>query len=336
MKKTDHGNNFNLLRFVFASLVIISHVPELQDGNRSNEILTRLFGTISFGELAVDSFFLLSGFLIVKSWNARPKFSTFFFSRVLRIYPGFIFSSLLCAFIVGPLYSHAGYFNDFRWGRFIVGLIKLNLGGTPAVFSGSPYPALNGSMWTIPYEFQCYLLVLLCGLLGVFRRPRIWLSIFLFCAILYLGNGFGIAHTSGGLRYRLIMAFSAGGCFYIYRNAIPWKAGVALVSFFLFVVLLFIKPLAELALCLFWGYVIFYYAMNGTLLLKFNRYPDISYGVYLYAWPINKILLWHFPTMNVYAAMVTVFILSVLSGAASWYIVERPFMKLKKVFRQKA
>lgn len=90
MKKLDHENNFNLLRFIFASLVIVSHAPELRDGNKTNEILTQIFGTITFGQLAVDSFFIISGFLIVKSWNDKPIFTSFLLNRILRIYPGFI------------------------------------------------------------------------------------------------------------------------------------------------------------------------------------------------------------------------------------------------------
>ena len=127
MKKLTLSNNFNLLRFIFASLVIFSHVPELRDGNRSNEILTRVFGTISFGEMAVDSFFILSGFLIVKSWQDGKCVARFLISRILRIYPGFLFASLICAFIIGPIYGYGDYFHNFEPLKFIRNLVKLNL-----------------------------------------------------------------------------------------------------------------------------------------------------------------------------------------------------------------
>ena len=99
----NNNNNFHLLRFVFASLVIISHAHEIKDGDRSNEILTTIFGSISFGELAVDCFFVISGYLITKSWLENPRFSAFLSSRILRIFPAFIVASLLCALILGPL-----------------------------------------------------------------------------------------------------------------------------------------------------------------------------------------------------------------------------------------
>lgn len=336
MKSTDHGNNFNLLRFLFASLVIVSHVPELQNGNRSNELLTRVFNTISFGEMAVDSFFVLSGFLIVKSWLGRPNVSAFISSRILRIYPGFVVASLLCAFVVGPIYGLANYFHDFGWSRFVWELAKLNLSVTPAVFSGSHYPVLNGATWSIPFEFKCYLLVLACGLAGILNRRWMWLALFLTCTTAHIANRLDILHIPFDTYFRCGMAFTAGGCFYLYRNQIAWRQDAAWLAVIIFSGFLFIKPLAEPALCIFWSYAVFYYAMSGTTFLGFNRFPDISYGVYLYAWPINKIILWHFPTMNVYAAMVCVFVLSVLLGIASWYVVEKPFMRLKKLFRHKS
>ena len=329
MQATTHTNNFNLLRFLFASLVIVSHVPELQNGNRSTEILTRIFGTISFGELAVDSFFLLSGFLIVKSWQNNPQISIFLSSRILRIYPGFIAAALACALIVGPIYGTADYFHDSQWGKFITSLTMLRLNGTAEVFAGSAYPALNGAMWSIPYEFKCYLLVLACGLSGLLNRRQAWLALFLTCTAVHITNRLGILNIPFDLYFRCAMAFTAGGCFYLYRNEIPWKTNIAWLGLLIFAGLLFIKPLAEPALCIFFGYAILHYAATGAAFLKFNQLPDVSYGVYLYAWPINKIILWHFPAMNVYAAMITVFILSIIAGTISWYAIEKPFMRFK-------
>ena len=329
MQCKAHRNNFNLLRFVFAALVIVSHAPELQDGDRSNEWLSRLFGTLSFGELAVDSFFILSGFLIVKSWVSRPQVGRFVASRVLRIYPGFIAASLFCALVVGPLYGGADYFHQFWWGGFVAGLARLELVVTPPVFAGTAYPFLNGAVWSIPYEFQCYMLVLVAGLAGLFRRRHFWPAVFAASALLHVLAASGVASFAGELYLRLLMAFSAGCCFYLYRDALPWTPALARAALLLFVACLFSRPLAEPGLCLFWGYAILHYAHAGTPLRGFNRLPDVSYGIYLYAWPINKILLWHFPTLDVSLMMGLVGGLSILAGALSWYAVEKPFMRLK-------
>lgn len=329
------NNNFNLLRFLFASLVIISHAPELQDGNRSREILTNIFGTISFGEMAVDSFFVVSGFLIAKSWQERPNVSAFLSSRVLRIYPGFVAASLICALIVGPVYGAPDYFQSFRPGEYLSSLIALKPPVAPSVFQGSYYPAVNAAMWSISYEFMCYLLLMVCGLVGVLKNRHAWLAIAVICAAVHIANRSGSIVLPLDQYFRCAMAFSFGGCFYLYRENIPWTKKLAWLAFFVFGILLFFKPLAEPALGVFWGYAIIYYANHGKRLLEFNRLPDISYGVYLYAWPINKMLYWHFPEMNFYAAMAVVFILSVLAGILSWYLVEKQGMRVKAIFRKK-
>ncbi|WDF74671.1 acyltransferase family protein [Novosphingobium sp. KACC 22771] len=94
-------NGFGALRLMLALLVILSHAPEMANGDRHREILTRLFGTLSFGDLAVDGFFIISGYLISASMLSNSK--GFLRRRVMRIYPGFLVASLFCLVIVGPL-----------------------------------------------------------------------------------------------------------------------------------------------------------------------------------------------------------------------------------------
>ena len=178
-------NNFNILRFLFASLVILSHAPEIQDGDRRNELLTRAFGTLSFGELAVDSFFLLSGFLIVKSWTENPNIIQFLKNRILRIYPAFIASSIICAALFAPIGAQPDYFEKFRIYDFISGLVYLSPPQIPDVFKGTHYPSINGSMWTIYPEFNCYLIALVFGALGGFRLRFAWLALCVGLIILY-------------------------------------------------------------------------------------------------------------------------------------------------------
>src|ERR1700722_9985256 len=96
------ANNFSILRMLFATLVILSHSYELIDGNRSREMLTHIFGTISFGILAVDGFFIVSGYLITKSYLSSAPMN-YLCKRILRIYPGFIIafiaSIILCQYV---------------------------------------------------------------------------------------------------------------------------------------------------------------------------------------------------------------------------------------------
>jgi peptidoglycan/LPS O-acetylase OafA/YrhL len=285
----NHKNAFGLIRLVFASLVIVSHTPELIDGNRSRELLTCLFSTISFGELAVDGFFIVSGYLIVGSFLNRPVVTTYVVKRVARIYPAFVVSTLFCVLIVAPL---AGATTTDVWsslGSTMRGMLLLRPPSVPNVFSGTPYAVLNGAMWTIRLEFRCYLLVLILGATGMLRRPWLLLVLSIICMI---GSEQTYLHGhSSTLRFTSI--FLAGTLFYIWRGRIvftPMYAATALVALFGF---MFVPFLAEPGVAIFGSYIIFSIASLGGAwaIARINNRDDISYGVYLYAWPIEKLSL---------------------------------------------
>lgn len=220
-----NSNNLNFLRLFFALLVLLSHAFEIVDGNRQREILTRLFGTVSFGDLAVDGFFLLSGYLIVQSWTYTPIPSQFLRNRVLRIYPAFIIATLICALIVGPLGATKTYFDSFDTTEFLKGILTLQAPVVPSTFSGTPYAMTNGSMWTISLEFCCYLLVLVAGLLGVIRQRWLWALLTALIFVLALMFKFDLppADFAPVVNWvspfvRVSSFFFVGGCVFLFRE----------------------------------------------------------------------------------------------------------------------
>jgi len=336
---TDRGNHFNLLRLVFACLVIVAHCPELVYGDRSHEPLTMLFGTVSFGDLAVDGFFLLSGYLIVKSWTRRPEWSVFLAARARRILPGFVVSSLLCALVVGPLGGGADYFERFSLVDFASSLVPLAQPTIPPVFGGTHYPIVNGSIWTIVYEVRCYLAVLLFGLLGGFRIRFAWLAATAVCMLLFMLGRFDawpLSGAAGQHMARFFMLFGVGGCFWLYGRPMLARRGLMLPAAVLLAILISVPRWAELGLALFGAYLCLHVAVReASSFAWFNTLPDVSYGVYLYAWPITKLLLWWWPTLSAPVVTFLTLAASLAAGALSWYLVERPFMRQRPDSRER-
>jgi peptidoglycan/LPS O-acetylase OafA/YrhL len=336
--RPSHQNNFNFLRLLFASLVLLSHAPEIADGNRSRELLTRFFGSISFGELAVDGFFLLSGYLIVKSWANEPNAITFLQKRIARIYPGFIVASVVGAYVVGPLGSISSeYFAQFKTWAFIKGIIFLQSTITPPVFVGQSTSAVNSSMWTIFFEFLCYLGVMAAGLAGIVNRRGIWLFLAVSIVSIFCLHKFGYIELNGE-RFiaiarnflRLASVFFVGGCFYLFRDEIKFVPKIGKLSAAVLFVGLFWVKTAEIFLAVFGGYLLFYLAhAQIPILRKFNDYPDISYGLYLYGWPVQMLLFWYFPAMSPWVVFPLSLVASAALGFISWHVVEKPCLRLK-------
>jgi peptidoglycan/LPS O-acetylase OafA/YrhL len=342
MSLPANNNNFGFLRLFFASLVIVSHSPEIIDQNRSREILTNIFGTISFGELAVDSFFLISGYLILKSFYSTSSVKSYFTKRILRIYPGFIVASLFCIFIVTPLagsWSLILNLHPIDWLTTVTKLLILDSPEVNGLLLGNEPFALNGAMWSVWLEFLCYISIPVFFLLG-FHKKRLYIAITITVASLFLF--LLITHKdiwlpyplriSASLSTRLLTAFLIGGAFYHFRDRIIWNKNLSLASFVLLIVCLNFEYTAELGYFIFGGYLIFNFALNykNKTLNQIGTKNDISYGVYLYAWPIQMLIVQRYPsispTMMTLATMACVAIL----GYLSWIYVEQPFMKMKK------
>ncbi|MEY3289438.1 MAG: hypothetical protein RLZZ419_1680 [Pseudomonadota bacterium] len=160
----NHNNNFNLLRTVAATAVLFSHSYTLT-GNNNSEPLTQLTG-FTFGELAVDIFFVMSGYLVTASLLRIPNIKVYFIARVMRIYPALIISSVFCVFIVGLGFTHLELKNFLINPKTYTYLMHDStiIFGTqynlPEVFEANPYPeAVNGSLWTLRFKLMMYVLL---------------------------------------------------------------------------------------------------------------------------------------------------------------------------------
>jgi peptidoglycan/LPS O-acetylase OafA/YrhL len=329
-------NNFDLLRLILAILVILSHSYILMDGKDASDPLAAIFHGVTLGELAVDGFFLLSGYLIVQSWDSEARPVAFLKKRVLRIYPGFIVAALVSALVVGPLGTDASrYFAELDIYKLVKSIAVLKVPAVPATFDGYPFPTVNGSMWTIFFEFLCYMAVLAFGVAGAIRLPRYWLAISL--VIVITGIVQKLTHIFPDQNFYLpILRFSTfffiGGCFYLYREKIRFSPGLALLCGVFLLIGISHKEYPELVLAAGAGYLLFYLAFwRRPALIISGKFPDVSYGVYLYGWPVQKLLLWYVPGITPKLLFVASLAIALGLGMLSWYAIEKPFMKMKNL-----
>jgi peptidoglycan/LPS O-acetylase OafA/YrhL len=328
-------NNFDLLRLILAVLVILSHSFLLLEGDTANEPLFFAFRRLTFGDLAVNGFFLLSGYLIVQSWKADPRPAAFLKKRVLRIYPAFVVAALISALLVGPLGADtAQYFSELQTTKLLKSIVLLKVPEVPPTFVPDPLPIVNGSMWTIFFEFVCYMAVLLLGVLGVLRSRLGWLAIT--GAIFAMGaaqNWVGIFDEGNFYLpiIRLSSFFFAGGCFFLYREKIALNPKTALACLVLLPLGIAHDGTAELLLALTGGYLLFYigFLQSPPALAWLRTCPDVSYGVYLYGWPVQKLLVWYVPHLSPWTLFPIAVAASLGLGLVSWYAIEKPFLRMK-------
>lgn len=340
-------NNFNILRLMFAILVILSHSFELIDGNRLREPLIRLYGTMTFGEISVDGFFLLSGYLISKSWGAKPSLFVFFKNRILRIYPGYVVCSLLCLFLIAPLGADLNtYFNSIEYAKVFLNLLTFTGPITPSFLFDKPDRPINGSLWSIAPEFRCYIYVAIFGVLNLSKKYSWWLAITMILCIIFFSmqyvnyyklhpSIFGrlpLNNFGNYLSVRLAFCFFVGGLYHFYAGEITFKREYLFFSVIILAAMLNSSMMAEISFVVFGGYIVFYFAnFKFKYSEAIQKIPDVSFGVYLYAWPIQIYLIWKLNiTSGVWLFLMST-LLSLLVGWVSWIFVEKPFLKFKQI-----
>ena len=183
-------NNFDFLRFFLAVTVIYSHCFMIYYGvmEKTEPAIIFTHNQADFGDMAVNFFFIISGFLVVKSFENSLTTVEYLLKRILRIFPGFYVAFLVSVFVFGAIGAiHSTdifgqlkfYFQNFNIRRLALQLFTLEAPRGPKTFSTNPLPNfINQSLWTIQCEFACYLLVPFIGLIVVLKRK--WLALVFF------------------------------------------------------------------------------------------------------------------------------------------------------------
>ena len=334
-------NNLDFCRFWLAIQVIFSHSFALAEGDECREPLSILTsGQLNSGEFAVGCFFAISGFLITHSWLRSRSASSFLSKRVRRIYPGFVAAVLFGVFIVAPI--GAAY---IKWTARDILSLPLNLIALrnvepKGVFPHNPCPGLiNGSLWSIPYEFKCYLVVMLIGGLGLFRDRRLVLGIL----IAILAGGFFYRPDSTSVVERGAFAviigmvsfwcnvlpyFVAGMAYYLYRDQIPRSRQFLAIVSLILVISAVVPPAGRVAFPLAITFLLFWFAFHSPFrIYGWSRYGDFSYGIYLYAFPLQQLMVMRFPGISPVLLFLVSTPLAVIAGVISWHLLEKHFLK---------
>ncbi len=341
------ANAFDFLRLLFACLVIFSHVPPQLYGPQAakREWLMQITGgSLTMGGLAVDGFFLISGYLIVQSYMRCRGNKQYLLRRVARIYPAFIAAMFFSTWVVGwwGAVNRSGYLSVHHAAWFIIYTPALKA-YSPKVFKGFHYANVNGSTWTIQYEFLCYLLVIPVSAMGLFRKPALLTTTTVALAILQLpglpmhslptnwGSGSPLLNIISGpyAMPRFFLYFLTGACFLAFKNKLrptPLLVGAAAAGLLLYVFRPYLQPLL-LPPCL--GILLFSFAFYAPPAFRSAaKHGDFSYGIYLYAWPVSMAILeaTHRDISTELLAALTL-IGSVCLAAASWRFLENPILQ---------
>lgn len=313
-------NNSLLVRFLLASMVLISHTFAIY-GIQEPSPLT---GSHSLGWYAVNGFFFISGLLVAQSFAHRSP-SHYFAARGLRILPAYL-TALLIAVLLTAFFGRESI--DYRFvidsGIFLISNMLPFTAFHPGMadvwmFSAIPN-ALNNSAWTIPFEVFCYLFIipLLIGSTQWFIKLIV--STFAIYFLFHLGVFGGTTFIAFDL-VRTLVYFALGTS--VYMALKQQKVNAYTVLFFILMIGID-GSVSEVLLdiILFAIIMLSFYYKN-----IFKLRNDYSYGMYIYAWPVTQAV--HSQVDNLYGGIVLTYLLTYLVSVVSWHFIESPFLKLK-------
>lgn len=341
-------NNFDFLRFIFASFVIISHSYALS-GSTEGDILSRITKSqMNFSYIGVHGFFIISGYLIFNSLLRCKGLADYYWKRLLRLYPALFVVLLLTVLLAPAVYeSSVPYLHN----KSVYSYIPQNLTlffrqkGIDGVFESNPYKhSINGSLWTICYEFSMYIMV---SFLFFIRKKKFMKIVVILLFIVsytltifhpdFLFGVFRRMELGSGSFYNLMCFFTAGMVLtYLDIKSRKTENILIILSFIV------------LALSIYMGF--FTYASYITIPILvillgkrstqyINRLGEVvgdtSYGIYIYSFPVQQTLMYFFKLDPVLLMIITL-PLSFLLGYISWHLIEKKALQHKDLFAKKA
>lgn len=332
-------NSFDFLRIVFASTVLFRHLIELSQVQQFEPFLP-FFNT----RLAISGFFVISGFLIAKSYEKNPSLNIYFWRRIKRIVPAYFTVIMLCAtllWFVSEL-SFSAYFSDTQFWKYLIANLTFQNYIEPCLpnlFEKNMICAVNGSLWTIKIEEGFYLSVPLFYWLLRTKKMNFWvLSILIYVFAIAYYNYFNsidlyviAKQLPGAMAFFVsgIILFKKFDFFYKHKNAIIAPCLIAFIlEYYVFKTHL-LMPFS-------FAFMTFYLAYSLKYLNRFGKHGDFTYGIYIFHFPLIQLFvsLSLFTKYNPIMVSLVLTILTLSLSVFSWNYIELPFLSKDRKIRQ--
>ncbi|HAW8108574.1 acyltransferase [Escherichia coli] len=336
MNGREHRNNcFDIIRLFAAIIVIISHQYSL-----SGLTEPTFLGMTTLGGLGVIIFFAISGFLITKSCINSERFDLFLLKRVRRIFPALIPCSIFMYLVLGVYleWDSLDEYISFSILKNILNVITLQ--GAPAhsgIFNGFIHPySLNDSLWTLPLEFTCYLIL---GCIVFLSKNTLRVILITFIALLFISIYF-LFNKTDIIFYGIVLqafpvralSFFTGAIMALTLNYWYNKRCISYLLIISTIVLMAVAYKNEINVIGYINVAIITIAIGHIFKdnLIAGRF-DYSYGVYIYSFPIQQIII-NKLTLGFFEGTFISIVVSLIFGCFSWHIVESKFIiKNKKI-----
>ena len=350
LKASGRNNNFAVIRLCAALMVISGHMGHIIAGG-----VPVLFGR-QIQSLGVYVFFLIGGYLITKSWQSDPHPVRYAVKRFMRIWPPLAVFVLFAAFVAGPLLSSLSVKEYFHSGGHIWYLRNLALNiqyGLPGVFAQNPYPvAVNGSLWTLPVEALMYIIVpvLLTAVHAKKNTKASKLGLIAVCVLVCALDCYVYAYhptlrvviyaTDWISALHIVPFYFIGVVCTLPELRKYFNVQVALVLCFVFSCMNMGYVSTQIALYFVMPYIVFSLAFAPSSAFSWlNEKAEISYGLYLYGFFIQQLVVyvahrcgWQIDFMP---AFVISCVLTTIAAYVSYYLVEKPALKISKMILKK-
>lgn len=336
----DHINNFDFLRLLFATLVLVTHSYVLVGLPEQDTLWHFSHGQLLLSKLGVRGFFVISGFLILKSLMRSRSITEYYFKRIIRVFPA-LWVMVGITLVGGYFFSNksvGAYFTDQSVPLYLLNLVlRLHI-SISGVFPNNPDPhEVNGSLWTVPYEVFFYLL--LTPLFFIRHRLNVVRGLVLagFVGLLvlqYTGHVYYSTYKLSLYTDQLVflgLYFMAGALLALFpvlfrqahvRTILVWTTGLGLVA------VLYFGGFYQTQFLLVPVFVLAFGISNYPWLSWLHRYGDISYGVYIWGWPVQQALVHLLHPSQPMLALLSIPAVWAF-GWASWYLIEKQALRLK-------